>query len=271
MEIEGNIRKMRTQLNGVVQYTLPLRDVLDAGVMVPLNDLIGGTIKLEFLGHYNSVLSGKKMKKPFGEGLTYNEFMESPIASPSIIRPELSRIHEGIALRDFEWEMEHHMQPHIVYLSLTNGVKVGVTRDTQIPTRWIDQGAVQAIILAETPFRGAAGWIEVALKEYVADKTHWQKMLKNDVKEGVDLVLEKQTLVQHLSEELKQYVSPNDDITYISYPVNEYPLKVKSMKLDKVPIIEKTLIGIKGQYLIFDDQTVLNVRSHSGCRVRFTY
>jgi hypothetical protein len=270
MEIEGNLRKMWTRLENVVQYTLPLRDVLEEGTLIPLNELIGSTIKLEFLGHYNSVLSGKKMKKPFGEGLTYNEFMESPIASPSIIRPELSRIHEGIALRDFEWEMEHHMQPHIVYLSLTNGVKVGVTRDTQIPTRWIDQGAVQAIILAVTPFRGAAGWIEVALKEYVADKTNWQRMLKNEVKENVDLVMEKQQLVDRLSSDLAQYVSTNDEITNIKYPVLEYPAKVKSLKLDKVPVIEKRLNGIKGQYLIFDDETVINIRSHSGCRIRFS-
>jgi hypothetical protein len=271
MEIEGNLRKMRTQLEDVVQYTLPLRDNLEPGTMVPMNDLLGEVIKLEYLGHYNSVLSGKKMNKPFGEGMTYNEFMESPQASPSIIRPELSRIHEGIALRDFEWEMEHHMQPHIVYLSLTNGVKVGVTRDTQIPTRWIDQGAVQAIILAETPFRGAAGWIEVALKDYVADKTNWQRMLKNEVKQGVDLVASKDELVAHLNEELKQYISDNNEITTIAYPVHQYPSKVKSMKLDKVPIIEKKLVGIKGQYLMFDDETVINIRSHSGCRVRFSF
>lgn len=261
---------MRTSLDGVVQYTLPLPDVLEQGAMVPMNEHIGNTIKLEYLGYYNSVLSGKKMNKPFGEGMTYQEFMESPQASPSIIRPELSRIHEGIALRDFEWEMEHHMQPHIVYLSLTNGVKVGVTRDTQIPTRWIDQGAVQAIVLAETPFRGAAGWIEVALKEYVADKTNWQRMLKNEVREGVDLVSEKAELVGHLNDELSQYVSDNNEITSISYPVEQYPEKVKSMKLDKVPIIEKKLTGIKGQYLIFEDDSVINIRSHSGCRVRFS-
>jgi len=270
MEIEGNLRKMRTDLQEVVQYTLPLKDVLEDHEFVAMNELIGSTIKLEFLGHYNSVISGKKMKKPFGEGMTYNEFMESPQASPSIIRPELSRIHEGIALRDFEWEMEHHMQPHIVYLSLTNGVKVGVTRTTQIPTRWIDQGAVQAIELARTPFRGAAGWIEVALKEYVADKTNWQRMLKNEVKEGVDLVQKKQEMLSHLNEELAQYVSDNDEITTISYPVLQYPTKVKSLKLEKVPIIEKELVGIKGQYLIFADETVINIRSHSGCRVRFT-
>lgn len=271
MEIEGNLRKMKTRLEDVVHYDLPLRDILEPGTIVPLNELLGQVIKLEYLGHYNSVLSGKKMNKPFGEGMTYNEFMESPQASPSIIRPELSRIHEGIALRDFEWEMEHHMQPHIVYLSLTNGVKVGVTRNTQIPTRWIDQGAVEAIVLAETPFRGAAGWIEVALKDFVADKTNWQRMLKNEVKEGADLVQQKKELVEHLSDELKEYVSENDTITKIAYPVMQYPTKVKSMKLDKVPIIEKTLVGIKGQYLIFDDETVINIRSHAGCRVRFSY
>jgi hypothetical protein len=31
------------------------------------------------------------------------------------------------------------------------------SRETQIPTRWIDQGANQALILAETPYRQLAG------------------------------------------------------------------------------------------------------------------
>ena len=115
--------------------------------------------------------------------MSYDAFKSSPLAVESIIRPELSRIHEGVALRDYDWEMAHHMQPHIVYLSKTAGIKVGVTRETQIPYRWIDQGAVEALILAKTPYRQAAGLIEVALKKHISDKTNWRKMLQNNLSE----------------------------------------------------------------------------------------
>jgi hypothetical protein len=134
------------------------------------------------------------MNKSFGEGLTYKEFMESPIASPSIMRPELSEIHNGIALRDYEWEVKHHLQPHFVYIALTSNFKVGVTRTSNTPYRWIDQGAIQAIILAEVPYRQLAGLIEVSLKNHISDKTAWQKMLKGLPETDID-ILQKQFML----------------------------------------------------------------------------
>jgi len=182
MQITGNLRKMSTELvSSVPQYSLTMKDILDPLEAIDVNALIGKEVKIEFEGYFNSVLSGEKMKKPFGEGLTYKEFMESPLASPSIMRPELSQIHNGIALRDYEWEVRHHLQPHYVYISLTSNYKVGVTRTTNMPYRWIDQGATQAIVLAEVPYRQLAGLIEVSLKEHISDKTAWQRMLKGVV------------------------------------------------------------------------------------------
>ncbi len=163
MQYTGNIRKMATALQDTVQYGLRLYDNLERTDPIGLNQAVGKDIQISFLHEINCVVTGKKIKKAFGEGMSYDAFMNSPHASPSIIRPELSRIHEGIALRDFEWEMKNHMTPHTVYLAQTAGVKVGVTRNTQIPTRWMDQGAVKAIRLAQTPYRQAAGLIEVAL------------------------------------------------------------------------------------------------------------
>lgn len=248
-------------------YHLPLYDILEKGVLVDMNALIGQPISIRFEGAIHCVVSGKKIKKTFGDGMSYEAFMSSPEASPSIIRPELSRIHEGIALRDYDWEVAHHMQPHIVYLSLTNDVKVGVTRTRQVPYRWIDQGATEAIVLAETPYRQAAGLIEVALKDHITDKTNWQRMLRNDVNEHDPLVEIKQRLFPFIPEELQKYFSKDNSVLHINYPVTHYPDKVKSLKLDTSPEIEKTLDGIKGQYLIFDDGAVLNVRSHSGYRI----
>ena len=266
----GNIQKMRSRLEDEVQYEFPLFNVIEPGELVAMNELIGQDISIRFNHVINCVVTGKKIKKPYGEGMSYDAFMSSPMASPSIIRPELSRIHEGIALRDEEWERKHHLTPHYVYLSKTSGLKVGVTRATQIPTRWIDQGAVEAIIIAETPYRGAAGMIEVALKDYIADKTNWRKMLTNDVS-SASLLDKREELIELIPEEYEDFIEYDGEITHINFPVLQYPTKVKNLKLDKVPIIEKKLVGIKGQYLIFHDETVINLRSHSGYRITLEF
>jgi hypothetical protein len=166
-----------------------------------------------------------------------------------------------------EWAENHCLQEHYVYLAISSGVKVGVTRSGQIPTRWIDQGAWQAIKLAKTPNRYTAGLIEVALKEHISDRTNWQRMLKNQLIEGVDLTATKKEMIAHLSSELQNYISEENDITEINYPVNEYPEKVKSLSFDKLEEITGRLWGVKGQYLIFDDGTVLNMRKHTGYMV----
>ena len=253
-------------LHSVPQYKLPIYDVIDFKEVVDMNALLGQTIRLEFEGHFNSIISGEKMMKCFGDGLTYREFMESPMASPSIMRPELSQIHEGIALRDYEWEVKHHLQPHVVYISLTSNYKVGVTRDTNMPYRWIDQGATQAIVLAEVPYRQLAGLIEVSLKEHISDKTAWQRMLKGVVEDQRSITEVRDEMAAWVPAEYAQYLVATPDFTEIKYPVLEFPEKVKSLKLEKVKVIEDNLIGIKGQYLIFENG-VTNIRSQAGARV----
>ncbi len=264
MNYTGNIRKLKSQLiDNNVEYALPLYNILAPKELIPLNELIGKTISIQFENAIHCVVSGKKINKTFGNGMSYEAFMNSPQASPSIIRPELSRIHEGIALRDEAWEIEHHLKPHVVYLSKTSGIKVGVTRDTQIPTRWIDQGAVEAILLAEVPYRQLAGLIEVELKQHISDKTAWQRMLKGEISTD-KLEEKKKELIQLLPQQYAPYISDDNTIQTINYPILHYPEKVKSIKLDKLPFFEKKLIGIKGQYLLFDDNTVINIRSHEG-------
>jgi hypothetical protein len=169
-----------------------------------------------------------------------------------------------------EWEKKYHLTPQIVYMALTANAKVGITRKPQIPTRWIDQGAVQTIVLAETPNRYLAGVIEVTLKDFIADKTHWQKMLKNDINTSIDLVSLKEEMKGFLPAELKQYVV-DSEVLDLNYPVLEYPQKVKSMSFDKLEVIEGTLTGIKGQYLMLDCLNVLNIRKHQGYVVSLEY
>ena len=179
MEGEGNIRKLKGRMEGesAVAYSWSQADILDPMPDVDMADWVGRTLRLKFKGAIHCTVTGKKIRKTYGDGMSFDAFQNSPLAVESIIHPELSRIHEGIALRDKEWEEQHHNQPHVVYLSYTSGIKVGVTRDTNMPYRWIDQGASGATVLAHVPYRQLAGLIEVAMKDTFADKTQWRRML----------------------------------------------------------------------------------------------
>ena len=186
------------------------------------------------------------------------------------MKPELSKAHLDIADLDLEYEKSVQLQPHIVYLATSSNLKVGVTRKTQVPTRWIDQGASKAIAMLETPNRYLAGIAEVALKDYVSDKTSWQKMLKNEVVD-FNLVEEMHRLYQYLPQETKEFfLSQNTDVYKMDFPVLQYPTKIKSLNLQKSPIIQGKLKGIKGQYLLFEDGNVFNVRNNEGNVVRIS-
>jgi len=261
MRYNGTLLKMETKFAIPVEYELPIGDEL-----VYMNHLIGKYIVFKWLKEIYCVVCGRKTNKSFAQGFCYPCFLNAPETSECIFRPELCQAQDGVA-RDMEWAENHCLQDHIVYLAISSGVKVGVTRSGQIPTRWIDQGAWQAIKLAKTPNRYIAGLIEVALKEHISDRTNWQRMLKNQLIEGVDLTVTKKEMVAHLPSDLQNYISEENDITEINYPVNEYPEKVKSLSFDKLEEITGRLWGVKGQYLIFDDGTVLNMRKHTGYMV----
>ena len=249
--------KMKTKLGEQVIYHLPVEKEL-----VSMNELVGKNISLSFQHEIYCTECEKKTHKLF-QGFCWDCFSTSAENSDCILRPELCRAHEGIG-RDMEWEKEHHLQEHFVYLALSSEIKVGVTRTTQVPTRWIDQGASSVIRLAKVPYRYLAGVIEVEMKKYFTDKTSWQKMLKGEVAEGVDLIEEKWKMEEYLSPDTKQYFSTDDSIVSINYPVLKYPQKVKSVDLEKQNILKGKLQGIKGQYLIMEDNSVLNIRKHSG-------
>lgn len=263
MQVTGHFEKMKTVLDEPVRYTLSLD-----GTEIEMNDLIGQHIEIRFTGDIHCRICGKRTNKSFGEGYCYDHFMNHPANSPCILRPELCEGHLGKG-RDVQWEEDHHVQPHVVYLALSSGVKVGVTRETQVPTRWIDQGASQAIKLAEVPYRQLAGEIEVELKEYMTDKTNWQRMLKNQIADA-DLLEQKDYTATLLPEAYYDYISDDDDIVEISYPVLEFPEKVKSINLDKTPEVSGKLLGIKGQYLILEGGQVFNVRRHTSYLVEFS-
>lgn len=242
---------------------------LDSTEVLTLNDKVNTPFRIEFTGKLQCLDCQKIVKKFYGQGLCYVCTMSSPLNSECIVRPELCEAHLGKG-RSPEWEAKHHYQPHIVYLANSGGLKVGVTRADQIPTRWIDQGADEAIVLAHTPYRQLAGEIEVLLKNHISDKTNWRAMLKNVRDTSVNLTQAKQYMsevIQSQSDELANYLNTSDEIYSLTYPTQIIEGSINSIKLDKHPIVEGLLTGIKGQYLIFDTKNALNIRSHSGYEV----
>jgi len=255
---------MPTEFGSPIKYKLILGED-----EILVNDLLGKKIAFSFAGQINCVSCGRLTKKAFGQGFCYPCFANSPDNAECILRPELCEGHLGGG-RDPEWEQKHHVQPHYVYLALSSGLKVGITRGTQIPTRWIDQGASSAIILAKVPYRRLSGEIEVALKEFYSDKTNWQRMLKNQVLDA-DLLTTKQEAKAHLPVELQQYVTEDEEIWNLEFPSLDTPQKVKSIRLEKQPELEGVLTGIKGQYLILDNLNVINIRNHAGYFIELGY
>lgn len=262
--MKGTLSKMSVKYSEPVEYYLPLGDE-----KYLVNDWIGKTVKMHFTGNIYCVNCGRKTSKSFSQGFCFPCFRDSPQNAECIIRPELCRAHLGEG-RDPEWEEKHHNQPHVVYLAISSGAKVGVTRSTNVPSRWIDQGAWKAVKLAETPNRYLAGMIETDLKQYFSDKTPWQRMLKNELADEL-VVLETKSKMQELMEnKYNEFDSSDDDIYEIHYPVIEFPEKVKSHNLDKEPTLEGKLMGIKGQYWIFEGGIVINIRKYGGYEVELT-
>lgn len=256
MQYQTVLKKMPTDLDTQVQYYLEMDNHV-----LNLNQQIGKTITIDFVGY--QCLCCSKKKKIYRQGHCYDCFYEQPSTADWIMKPELSKAHLGIEDRDLAYEQKVQLQPHIVYLALSSNAKVGVTRKTQVPTRWIDQGAVKAIPFVEVPNRYLAGVAEVALKDYISDKTGWQKMLKNEG-EDVDLSALKEELKIHLPEEVQQYYVDDVKALEITYPVENYPTKVKSLNIEKENTYEGKLIGVRGQYLMFEEGRVFNVRSNEG-------
>ncbi|RXG14071.1 putative protein DUF2797 [Leeuwenhoekiella aestuarii] len=262
MQYQGVLTKMQTELDNPIQYYMVFENDF-----IHVNQLLDKEIRIEFL-KYQCLACGKN-KKIYRQGFCYDDFYKVPQAADWIMRPELSKAHLDEEDRDLEYEKKVQLQPHIVYLANSSNVKVGVTRKTQVPTRWIDQGAHEAIEIVEVPNRYLAGITEVALKEHIADKTNWRKMLKNEI-EDEDLVAQRDALKQYIPEEALEYYIASNSETNIEFPVLQYPTKLKSLNLEKTPEYQGKLKGIKGQYLLFEDGTVFNVRNSEGYVVSIT-
>ena len=268
----GILRKMHTQLAEPVEYQL----VLD-NTEFPLAPWLGKPIVLQHTGKIYCIHCGRLTKKSFNQGYCYPCFMRLAQCDTCIIKPELCHYAAGTC-REPAWGEQHCMQAHFVYLANSSTLKVGITRQGQIPTRWIDQGAVAALPILKVQSRYLSGLMEVAFKAHVADKTHWQQMLKSEA-EFIDLVAARDQLLPQVQDALRDLrhrfgavaveLLPEAAVTAIRYPILRYPSKVKSLSFDKDPHVAGSLEGIKGQYLILDTG-VINLRKFAGYEVEFS-
>jgi Protein of unknown function (DUF2797) len=278
----GNILKMQTTLGDSakdqpVQYQLPIGDELLA-----MNERIGQTIQLSYQNEIHCVACGRKTNKSFGQGHCFPCFRSLASCDMCILKPETCHYAEGTC-REPEWGEANCFIPHYVYLANSSGIKVGITRGTQMPTRWMDQGAGQALPIFQVANRLQSGLLEVVLKQHVSDRTDWRKMLKGDA-QPLDLKSIRDDLIDRCSAEIEalkneQGMDENgeslikvidEQVVDIKYPITEYPEKVKSLNFDKQANIEGALMGIKGQYLILDTG-VLNIRKFSGYNIQVDF
>ena len=256
MQYKGVLQKMRTEIGHPIQYYMIFEDDF-----LNVNQVLDKQLTLRFI-KYQCLNCGEN-RPIYRQGFCRNCFFDIPSAGNWVLRPELSTAHLDKEDRDLEYEKRVQLKPHVVYLANSSTIKVGVTRKTQIPTRWIDQGAHEAIEILEAPNRYLAGITEVALKNHVGDKTNWRKMLTNNV-EDENLVDWRKKLKAYIPDEAMDYYVNYSEETHLHFPVLRYPKKVKTLNLNKNPEFSGILKGIKGQYFIFEDDTVFNVRGSEG-------
>jgi hypothetical protein len=270
--MQGQLKKMRTRLDNPVQYDLPL-----GNQSIALNPLIGKPVKLIYTGHIFCVHCNRSIKKTFNQGYCYPCFISLAQCDMCILKPETCHYAAGTC-REPDWGLAFCFQAHIVYLANSSGIKVGITRQTQIPTRWMDQGAAQALPIFKVQSRYMAGLIEVVIAKHISDKTSWQQMLKNQI-ESIDLTAKRDELMVICEQELAEITQrfgqqaieflPGEPTVDIHFPVDNYPVKIRSFNLDKNPEVSGVLHGIKGQYLLLDTG-VINIRKFSGYEVEFS-
>jgi hypothetical protein len=265
----GSLSKMAVRLGETAQYAFRLDEQ-----EVPVNPLLGKRVRLEFLGAIHCTHCGRKTKKSFSQGYCYPCFTKLAQCDSCIVSPEKCHFDAGTC-REPEWGERFCMTDHVVYLANSSGVKVGITRASQIPTRWLDQGASQALPIFRVATRQQSGLVEDLLRTQVADKTNWRALLKGDAV-PLDLPAIRDQLLESCAEGIAalqqrfglQAIQPVGDaeVVEIRYPVEAYPTKVASHDLEKTPVVEGILRGIKGQYLILDTG-VINLRKYTAYQV----
>jgi len=261
MRVSGIIQKMKVRPETPVSYALPVGQEL-----IEMNPLLGQTIEISWSGSIFCVNCSRRTNKSFNQGYCYPCFQRLAECDMCVVKPERCHFHEGTC-RQPDWGREHCFQPHTVYIANSSALKVGITRGRDPRTRWIDQGASQALAIQTVPNRLEAGRLEVALSGFVGDKTNWRKMLKG-APEILDLEAERDRLMGELEAHRPDFAPPGEPLADaspmgLSYPVEQFPEKIIAHNFDKVAVLSGELAGIKGQYLYVGDN-VVNMRKYAG-------
>lgn len=271
----GQLYKMAGLKAGTIEYTFVLKqDGVALAGLPSVNEFLGKNLTMEFTGNINCIACHRALKKTFQQGYCFPCAKKLASCDMCILKPENCHFHLGTC-REPNWGLSNCFVPHIVYLANSSGIKVGVTRETQVPHRWIDQGAIQALPIMRVQSRIQAGLLEVLIAKHVADKTNWRKMLQGG-NDKIDLAAKRNELFFELSSSIQEIASKfkfgqfelltSESVNEFNYPVLQYPQKISSLCFDKTPKISGTLQGIKGQYLIFDTG-VINLRKYTGYEV----
>jgi len=261
--ITGQLHKMTHETGVPIQYFLGLDDA-----SYPLTSKVGQRVTMRYTGKITCIECGRKIKKTYSEGYCFPCTRDLPENDICSVRPEKCQHDKGNEA-DREFYEKYCNIDHFVYLSQTSGVKVGITRHYNIPSRWIDQGAVKALIIAKVPRRILSGQIEVVLAKKISDRTNWRKMLLGQIQD-VDFSVMRNKMIECIPEELRQYALHEEEVQSFSYPVQSVPAKISSHNLDKEGEFTERLIGIKGQYLIFKNR-VINLRKYAGYHMEFVF
>lgn len=271
--VKGVLSKMQGNNQDIVDYFLPVGEQ-----KVHLNPLIGKPVSLVHTGNIFCCHCGKKTKKSYSQGHCFVCMKKLASCDMCIMKPETCHYAEGTC-REPEWAQKNCMVDHYVYLSNTSSLKVGITRHTQIPTRWIDQGATQGLPVIKVKTRQLSGLIEVELAKHIADKTNWRMLLKGDGdtmnlrqkwQELEPLVKDKIIALKNEFGENSISLLSNSSASELNYPVEQHPSKIVSHNFDKDPEVNGILQGIKGQYLLLNTG-VINIRKFTSYEVEFTY
>lgn len=274
----GNIRKMRVAADAEhhqVSYHLPIGEQ-----EIDMNSLIGQSVSVTHTGNIHCVHCGTKTKKSFNQGYCYRCLITLAQCDSCIIKPEKCHYHEGTC-REPEWGEKHCFSEHYVYLANTGNLKVGITRQVgdTVSSRWMDQGATQAVIMLKVPDRLTSGEVETLCKAHIADKTNWRTMLKG-APDKADLEQARDELLAAIQQDLDALMAQKESADIIpvkqqavdiQYPVEQYPVKIKSINLDKTPAFEGVIQGIKGQYLMLDEDRVINLRKYAGYELTVSF
>ena len=268
--MQGFLQKMRVELDGdSARYFLRLGDN-----EAPIDTLLGHRLKLTHTGNIQCQACGAATNKSFSQGYCYPCFKRLARCDLCVVSPERCHFEAGTC-REPDWGESFCMQPHLVYIANSSGIKVGITKEANLPTRWIDQGAVQATPIASVDTRQQAGFVEVVFKQHISDKTNWQQMLKAEDRH-VDLISIRDGLLDEVGADLEELRGKFGDFLKLSdspvqtirYPVDRYPTRVVALSFDKTPVVEGVLTGIKGQYLLFDTG-VINLRRFTSYEIGF--